>query len=47
MTDDELSPKQVAKALGLDSKTPVLPCQLRDRDSVAGVVRTALKLVKG
>lgn len=47
MADDELGPKQVAKALGLDAKTPVLPCQLRDRDSVAGVVRAALKLAKG
>ena len=44
MAGEELSPKQVSKALGLDAATPVLPCQLRDRESVADVVRTALEL---
>ncbi|HEX5642162.1 MAG TPA: DUF4388 domain-containing protein [Thermoleophilia bacterium] len=44
MADDELSPKQIARALGLDAGTPVLACQLRDRESVAGVVRAALDL---
>ena len=44
MTGEELTPKQVAKALGLDAKTPVLPCHLRDRESVAGVVQAALEL---
>ena len=44
MAGEELSPKQVTKALGLDASTPVLHCQLRDRESVAGVVRSALDL---
>ena len=44
MADDEMTAKQIAKALGLDAKTPVLACQLRDRESVAGVVKAALDL---
>lgn len=44
MADDELTTKQIAKALGLDVKVPVLPCHLRDRESVTGVIRTALEL---
>jgi hypothetical protein len=44
MAGEELSQKQVAKALGLDAGTPVLHCQLRDRESVASVVRAALEL---
>ena len=44
MTGEEMTAKQVAKALGLDAKTPVLPCHLRDRESVASVVRAALEL---
>ena len=44
MADDELTPKQIAKALGLDATTPVMQCQLRDRESVTGVVRAALEL---
>jgi hypothetical protein len=44
MADDELSKKQIAKTLGLEVKTPVLHCQLRDRESVASVVRAALEL---
>jgi hypothetical protein len=46
MADDELSAKQVAKALGIDAKVPVIPCHLRDRESVTGVVRAALELVE-
>ena len=45
MADDELSPKDVAKALGVDSKVPVIPCHLRDRESVTAVVNAALDLV--
>jgi hypothetical protein len=44
MAGEEMSTKQIAKALALDAKTPVLACTLRDHDSVAGVVRTALEL---
>ena len=46
MADEELSPKQVAKALGIDVKVPVIPCHLRDRESVTGVVKAALELVE-
>jgi len=45
MADDELSPKEVAKALGVDSRVPVIPCHLRDRESVTAVVTAALDLV--
>jgi hypothetical protein len=44
MAGEELGAKQVAKALGLAAGTPVLQCQLRDRASVADVVRAALEL---
>ncbi len=44
MSGEEMSAKQVSKALGLDARTPVLHCQLRDRESVANVVRAALDL---
>jgi len=44
MAGDEMTEKQIARALGLDARTPVLPCQLRDRESVASVVRAALEL---
>jgi hypothetical protein len=44
MTGDEMTTKQVAKALGLDAKTPVLHCHLRDRESCASVVKAALEL---
>jgi hypothetical protein len=44
MADDELSQRQVAKTLGLDAGTPVMACQLRDRESVTHVVRAALEL---
>jgi hypothetical protein len=46
MADDELSAKQVAKALGVDADVAVIPCHLRDRESVTGVVRAALDLVQ-
>jgi len=45
MADDELSAKQVAKALGVDADVPVIACQLRDRESVVGVLKAALDLV--
>jgi signal recognition particle receptor subunit beta len=44
MADEELSSRQIHRLLGLDAKTPVIACQLRDRESVAGVVRAALEL---
>jgi signal recognition particle receptor subunit beta len=44
MADDELTIKQITKALGLNAKTPVIPCHLRDRESVTGVVKAALDL---
>jgi hypothetical protein len=47
MADDELSQKQIARTLGLDAGTPVMACQLRDRESVADVVRAALELAGG
>ena len=46
MAGEELSQKQIAKAIGLDAATPVLQCLLRDRESVAGVVRAALELAE-
>ena len=46
MADDELSAKQVAKAIGVDADVPVLACQLRDRESVVSVLRAALELVE-
>jgi len=46
MADEELSAKQIAKALGIDAKVPVISCHLRDRESVTGVVRAALELVE-
>ena len=44
MAGEEMTAKQITKALGLDAKTPVLSCQLRDRESVTSVVRAALEL---
>ena len=44
MAGEEMTGKQITKALGLDAGTPVMPCQLRDRASVANVVRAALEL---
>jgi hypothetical protein len=46
MADDELSAKQVAKALGIGAEVPVVQCHLRDRESVTGVVKAALALVE-
>jgi hypothetical protein len=46
MPGDELTAKQITKALGVDSSVPVLPCHLRDRESVFAVVRTALDLAQ-
>ena len=45
MADDELSAKQVARALGVDAEVPVLACQLRDRESVVGVLKAVLELI--
>jgi Domain of unknown function (DUF4388) len=45
MDEDSLDPVAVAKALGLADKIPVLPCTLRDRDSVETVIKTAIALV--
>jgi hypothetical protein len=44
MAGEEMTAKQITKALGLDARTPVMPCHLRDRASVASVVRAALEL---
>jgi hypothetical protein len=44
MAGEERGQTQIAKALGLDSATPLLQCHLRDRASVADVVRAALEL---
>ena len=44
MAGEEMPAKQIAKTLGLDAKTPVMSCQLRDRESVANIVRAALEL---
>jgi hypothetical protein len=46
MAGEEMAAKQITKALGLDAKTPVLPCHLRDRESVTGVVKAALELAE-
>ncbi len=43
MAGEEMTVKQITKALGLDAKTPVMACHLRDRQSVARVVRAALE----
>jgi len=44
MGDDGVTAEQVVKALGLNGSIPVMPCQLRDRDSVTAVVARALEL---
>jgi signal recognition particle receptor subunit beta len=46
MAGEEMTAKQVTKALGLEAEIPVLPCHLRDRDSVTGVVKSALELAE-
>jgi len=43
--DDPVAVDEVAKALGLNGSTPIVSCQLRDRDSVFAVVAKALELV--
>ena len=45
MADEEFSSTQVAEILGLDAEVPVVPFHLRDRESVAAVVRGALQSV--
>ncbi len=45
MANEEVSREQVAAVLGLGADIPVIPCHLRDRDSVAAVVRSALASV--
>jgi len=47
MADEELSPAEVRKLLGVKGDVPVLHCQLRDRESVLEVVRRALDLARG
>jgi hypothetical protein len=47
MPGEELTVKQIARALGVGADVPVLPCHLRDRESVFAVARAALELVKG
>jgi len=46
MADEELSTKQIAKTLGVTANTRIIPCRLRDRESVTEVVQAALDLVK-
>ncbi len=45
MGDDPVAVDEFAKALGLNGSTPIVSCQLRDRDSVLAVVAKALELV--
>lgn len=45
MDEDSLSPAAVAKTLGLTDDIPVMPCSLRDRDSVEAVVKKAIELI--
>jgi hypothetical protein len=47
MPGEELTTKQIAKALGLEAAVPVMACHLRDRASVSAVVGAALDLVRG
>ena len=47
MPGEELTTKQIAKALGLQGAVPVMACHLRDRASVSAVVNAALDLVRG
>jgi len=44
MAGDEMSAEEVAAALGLDAATPIVPCHLRDRESVLHVTRRVLAL---
>jgi hypothetical protein len=45
MDEDSLNPAAVAKTLGLTDDIPVMPCSLRDRDSVEAVVKKAIELI--
>ena len=45
MDEDSLDPAAVAKTLGLPDQIPVLPCSLRERDSVETVVKKAIALI--
>jgi len=45
MGDDPVAADEVAKELGINGSTPVIACQLRDRDSVLAVLATAVDLV--
>ncbi len=47
MAEDAVSVKQVQKVLGLDASVPVVPCQLRDRESVFAVFKATLALLHG
>jgi len=46
MGDDAVPAEEVAKTLGINGETPIVTCQLRDRDSVMAVVTRALELVE-
>jgi hypothetical protein len=43
---EELDPRQVSRVLGIAASVPVLPCHLRDRESVLEVVEAALRLAR-
>jgi small GTP-binding protein len=45
--DNALSVEAVAKALGLDEKTPIIPCVATDRASVRNVLRELRQLLEG
>jgi hypothetical protein len=47
MPGEELTHKQITKALGLEGAVPIMACHLRDRESVSAVVKAALDLVRG
>ena len=46
MPGEELTTKQIAKALGVDDSVAVLPCHLRDRESVTDIVRSVVRLAE-
>jgi hypothetical protein len=46
MAEDGAGVKQVQKILGLSGAVPVMPCHLRDRDSVNAVLRAALERLR-
>jgi hypothetical protein len=47
MAEDAVEPDAVREALGVEDGVPVVACSLRDRTSVAGVVRAAVDLARG